>query len=383
MPFPVTYVIEQLAPSETFVRRELDLLRRRNWPIFTRLLVGGKGPLAFALRNCPEGFRWRFLKAACARLGEELFRSPITAARIAKRLPQAASLAQKVVETDSRLIHAQFAGITADLAGIAAHTLGVPWTCAVHAHDVFTAPPRVLFRRLRTAKGVVACSHRAAETVTRCGLPPERISVIYHSLPLNDFPCDTIQTEGVLLSAGRLEPKKGIDTLLRACAILSKRNAQFACVIVGSGREEASLRKLAEKLDLGKTVVFVGWQSQEETRSYLIDASVLVLPSRRTRDGDSDGIANILVEALALGTPIVTTTAAAAPEVIVDTVSGLLVPPDDPERLADALAQALGSKELCLRLSREGRKVAETHFDGSRNIPQLEAFFERVVTPSP
>lgn len=382
MPFPVTYVIEQLAPSETFIRRELDLLRRRNWPIFTRLLTGGKGPLAFALRNCPEGFRWRFAKAACARVGEELFRSPLTAARIAKRLPQAASLAQKIVETESRLIHAQFAGVTADLAGIAARTLGLPWTCAVHAHDVFTAPPRVLCRRLRTARGIVACSQRAADAVTRCGIPPDRVTVIYHSLSLNDFPYDTIQPDGVLLCAGRLEPKKGVDTLLAACAILRQRNTPFTCVIVGTGSAEPALRRLVDKLDLGQSVVFVGWQSQEETRSYLIDASVLALPSRRTPDGDSDGIANILVEALALGTPIVTTTAASAPEVIVDTVSGLLVPPDDPERLADALVRALGSKELCIRLSREGRKVAETHFDGSRNIPQLEAFFARTVTPS-
>lgn len=383
MSFPVTYVIEQLAPSETFIRRELDLLRRRNWPIFTRILVGGKGPLPFALADCPEGFRWRFCVAAASRVAEELVRSPLAAARILRRLPQAASLARKIVETDSLLIHAQFAGVTADLAAIVSRTLGVPWTCAVHAHDVFTASPGQLLRRLRSARGVVACSRRAADAAVGCGLASERVSLVYHSLPLNDFPYDTIQTEGVLLSAGRLVPKKGVDTLLKACALLLKRGLKFTCVIVGTGSEESRLRNLAEKLDLGKTVVFVGWQSQEETISYLIDATVLVLPSRRTRDGDSDGVANILVEALALGTPIVTTTAASAPEVIVDNVSGLLVPPDDPERLADALALVLNSKDLCLRLSREGRKVAEEHFDGSRNIPRLEAFFESAARATP
>lgn len=383
MSFPVTYLLDQMAPSETFIRRELEQLRRRNWPIFTRLLKGGIGPLRYSLLSCPEGFRWRFFKASCARISEELFRAPLVAFRILKHLPQSACLAKKVVDTESQLIHAHFAGITADLAAIAAHTLGLPWTCSVHAHDVFTTEPQTLFRRLRTANGITGCSQLAVQAVIDCGIPAGNVTLIHHGLPLNDFSFDTIQPDGVIFTAGRLERKKGNDTLIRACEILQKRNVNFTCVIAGSGSLFKKLKRLTEKLDLKKAVVFIGWQSQEETRSYLMDASVMALPSRRTRDGDSDGIPNILVEALALGTPVVTTTASAAGEVLVNAVSGLLVPPDDPEQLATALAQALGSKELRIRMAKEGRQAAEKFFDGSKNIQQLEAFFEKAITVAP
>jgi glycosyltransferase involved in cell wall biosynthesis len=382
MAFPVTYLIDQLAPSETFIRREMELLRRRGWPIYTRLLKGGVSPLRYALMSCPEGFRWRFLKAAAARISEEPILSPGVALRLIKRLPQAASLIRKVTDTDSQLIHAHFAGITADLAAVASHALGLPWTCSVHARDVFSCPPDVLKRRLRTAKAITACSQEAARAVTDAGIPQEKVTVIYHGLPLYDFPFDTIHPDELIFTACRLDPKKGLDTLLRACALLKTRGTRFTCVIAGSGPQLNSLKQLTEKLSLADTVVFVGWLSQEETRSHVMDASVLVLPSRRTVDGDRDGIANILIEGLALGTPIVTTTASAASEVIIDNVNGLLVPPDDPARLADALARMLASKELRIRMATAGRQTAEKQFEGSACIQQLEAFFARSASPA-
>lgn len=381
MPFPITYLLDQSVPSETFIRRELDQLRRHNWPIFTRFLKGGTAPLKFALRSCPEGFRWRFFKAAVQRILEELPQSPRSACRILKRLPQAAYLVKKTAEADSRLLHAHFAGLTADLAAIVAHTLVLPWTCAVHAHDVFVSPPRQLLRRLRTAAAIVACSQQAADAVTAAGIPPEKVSVVRHGLPLNDFAFDTIQPDGLVLFTGRLEPKKGADTLIRACALLLTRGLHFTCVIAGDGPCRHALERLSEQLGLIDTVVFVGWQSQEETRSHIMDASMLVLPSRRLGNGDRDGIANVLIEAMALGTPVITSTASAASEVITDNVNGLLVPPDDPERLADILATALTSKELLLRLAKAGRQTVESQFDGSKNIEQLEAFFNQAVAP--
>jgi glycosyltransferase involved in cell wall biosynthesis len=379
MPFPITYVLDQLAPSETFIRRELELLRRREWPVFTRLLKGGVNPLMFAPLSCPEGFRWRFLRAAAARLFAELFRSPRTAFRILKRLPQAVDLTRKILDTDSLLVHAHFAGITADLASIAARALGRPWTCSVHARDVFACPPEILFRRLRGATAIAACSQAAADTVIACGIPSERVSLIRHGLPLNDFPFDTIHPDERLFTACRLELKKGLDTLLRACALLRKRGVRLTCAIAGTGPLLAPLKQLATDLDLSDTVYFLGWLSQEELRSRVMDASVIALPSRRAPDGDRDGIPNILIEALALGTPIVTTTAGAAREVITDSVNGLLVPPDSPQPLADALATLLASKDMRLRLANAGRKTVEALFDGASNIRQLEAFFTRAA----
>ncbi len=375
MPFPITYVLDRLAPSETFIRRELDQLRRREWPVYTRLLNGGVDPLAFSLLSCPEGFRWRFFRAAATRLTAEILRSPRMVLGLLVRLPQAAQLTRQVVETDSILIHAHFAGIAADIAALAARALGRPWTCSVHARDVFAAPPARLRRRLCSAACVTACSQAAADAVIAAGVPRERVSVICHGLPLRDYPFNTIQPEGRLFAACRLEPKKGVDTLVRACALLRERGLHFECAIAGSGALHDSLAALARELKVSDRVAFPGWLSPEEVRSRITDASVVALPSRRTRDGDRDGISNMLLEAMALGTPVVTTAAGAAGEVITDAVNGLLVPPDDPPRLADALAALLTSKTLRARLAAEARRTVEARFDGAANIRKLEAFF--------
>jgi glycosyltransferase involved in cell wall biosynthesis len=230
---------------------------------------------------------------------------------------------------------------------------------------------------------VAACSAAAARAVTDAGFPAEAVSVIRHGLPLYDYPFDTIHPDEVIFTASRLEPKKGLDTLLQACTLLQNRGVRFTCVIAGAGSLLGELKRLADEKGLQGSVVFLGWLSQEETRSQVMDASVLALPSRRLPDGDRDGIANILVEALALGTPVVTTTAGAAPEVIQDGVNGRLVPPDDPARLADALAALLGSKELRIRLATAGRQTAETLFEGAACIRQLEALFHRLAEPVP
>ncbi len=376
-PFPVTCLLDRPAPSETFIRRELELLRQRGWPLTVRILTGTPDALPFAWQALPAADRRALLRAAGRRLREEWPRSPVTALRLLRRLPQAASLLHAVRHDGTRLLHAQFAGITADLTGLAAQTAGLPWSCAVHARDVFAVPPPLLFRRLRGAAAVTACSQQAANAVTACGLPPEKVHVIHHGLPLARFPFDPVRDGQTLFTACRLETKKGIDTLLHACTILARRGTRFSCVIAGSGPLERDLRALARRLSLDTAVIFTGWLSQEEIRTHLTAARAVALPSRRAADGDRDGIANILLEAMALGTPVITTEAGAAGEVLVDRRNGLLVPPDDPDALAGALDALLRSKDTAHALSRAARTTVESRFDAEKNIVALEAFFAR------
>jgi glycosyltransferase involved in cell wall biosynthesis len=373
--FPVTCLLDCPAPSETFIRRELDLLRQRGWPLTVRMLKGAPEALPFTWQALSAADRGALLRAAGRRLRDELPRSPVTAARMLRRLPQAASLLHAVRQDGTCLLHAQFAGITADLAALAAQAAGLPWSCAVHARDVFAAPPPLRFRRLRRAAAITACSQQAANAVTDCGIPSEKVRVIHHGLPLARFPFDPAREGQTLFTACRLETKKGIDTLLHACAILARRGTRFSCVIAGSGPLERDLYALARRLALGAAVTFIGWLPQEEIRARLMTARAVALPSRRAADGDRDGIANILVEAMAIGTPIVTTEAGAAGEIIADRLNGRLVPPDDPDALAGALDELLRSKDTAHVLSRAARATVESRFDAEKNIAALEAFF--------
>ncbi|MBR4172074.1 MAG: glycosyltransferase [Kiritimatiellae bacterium] len=378
-PFPLIYLIDRLVPSETFIWREVEQLRRRDWHLYTWTLKGGNSPLPFSYRNSLAGFRWRFFRIASKRIFSELFRNPVSALRILHRLPQAAALVGKTLQDDCRLIHAEFAGITADLAGIAAETIRIPWSCAVHAHDVFTRTPRQIWRRLRTAVRIVACSRQAANCVLEAGYPSEQVDVIHHGLRLNDFCFDSFLRERTFFTACRLSPKKGIDTLLYACRILQDRGQEFSCVIAGDGPLQSQLEQLRNRLGLQETVEFIGWQSQEAIRFRIQEATLLILPSRRTKDGDRDGIANILVESMALGTPVLTTTAGAADELINDEETGFLVPPDDPEKLAERMERVLLQPEALQPLIKKARQTIEERFDGHRNVQALETFFHRCL----
>ncbi len=379
MPFTVTIVLDKPAPSETFIQREIEPLRCRNWPIYTCFLHGGHTLLESALGKCPARYRWRFCKAACRRVLEELLHSPLTALRIIRRVPQIAHLIKLSAESGSRLLHAHFAGITADMVAIAAYALEVPWSCSVHAQDVFTVDSRQTRRRLRTAAGVTGCSQKAVDMVLAAGMSGARVVKIHHGLPLTEYPPrTTAPRQSSIFTAARLEAKKGLDTLLSACALLRDRGVEFACEIAGSGTLEADLRRLAQRLGVEKLVTFTGWLTAAETRSCVVAASVVALPSRRLTSGDSDGIANILLEAMALGTTVVTTDAGAATEVVVDGVSGVVVAPDDPAALADALAAVLECATLRANLTRAARRIIEERFDAAVTIQALESFFVKV-----
>jgi glycosyltransferase involved in cell wall biosynthesis len=380
MPFVVTYLIDRFAPSETFIRREIEQLRRRNWTVFTRLLNdNGDQQLKFALFSCPDGFRMRFCRAAAGRILEELPRNPLVALRILKRLPQTGTLIKKTLECESRLIHSHFSGITADMAAIAARTLGINWSCSVHASDIYTVSSAVTRRRLAGAVAIAACSRKVMQATIDTGIPAERVHLIRHGLPMNDFPLNTIRPEEFIFTACRLNHKKGLDTLLKACAALAERGIDTPCVIAGAGADEFKLKKLRGALNLNDRVFFKGWLSPEETRTYLRNSICTVLPSRRAANGDRDGIANILVESLALGSPVITTNAGSADEFIQNGINGLLIEPDNHLTLADAIDKVLKSEPLRRQFIEEGRRTAEICFDGASNIQKMEALFDYAV----
>lgn len=374
--FPILYMLDRPAKSETFIQREIEQLHRKNWPVHVCFLQGGTNPLKFSFFACPSGYRTRLLKVALKRVCLEFIHHPLDALRLLRRIPQAGSMVQELLEYNGELIHAHFAGMTALLASVVAEAMNIPWTCSVHAKDVFTVSRENLFRRIGSAAGICACSELAAQAVRDAGVPEEKVVMIHHGLHMNDYSYDTIQPDGIIFTACRLEPKKGLDVLLKACALIKEEGLTFSCIIAGSGPMSESLKKTRIRLGLMDTVDLIGWQSQEETRSLLMDSTVLALPSRVMPNGDRDGIANILLEAMAIGTPVVTTTAGAATEVIENGVNGWIVPPDDPVALAAALRHTLEARRECITVASNARRTIEQNFDEYKNIRQLERFFQ-------
>lgn len=367
----IIYVLHRNEPSETFIRREIDALQARGLPL-TVYTLDPPTPAT----GVPATLQRALLRALAVRL----LTPPVSLTyglRLIRHTPHALRLASVASSLPSPRLHAQFAWAAADASGLAAAALGIPWTCSVHAWDVFTRPPRETRARLATAVKITACTDRARNALHAARIPASRIHLIRHGL---DPACLTFvptRSGDRIAAVGRLVPKKGFDTLLTACADVRRRGVPFECTLVGDGPDRTSLEQMAKTLGIADAVRFSGWLPAVEAQRVITDATVLALPSRRLANADSDGFANVLSEAMFLGTPVITTAAGAATELLADHANARIVPPDDPTALAAALTDLLTDPNTRLRLAVAARKTAEAHLDQQRLIDQWVAFLNR------
>ncbi len=186
-----------------------------------------------------------------------------------------------------------------------------------------------------------------------------------------------------LLSVGRLVEKKGHRYLVEAVALLRQRGIAARAVMVGDGPERPALVDLIARHQLQDTVHLHPPVTQTELRALLPEADLFVLPCVVAADGDRDGIPVSLMEAMAAGLPVVSTTVSGIPE-LVDETTGVLVPPRDAPALAAALAALLDDPERRQRLGANGPLVVRERFDIAHSARQLaELFRTAVVDASP
>jgi glycosyltransferase involved in cell wall biosynthesis len=169
-------------------------------------------------------------------------------------------------------------------------------------------------------------------------------------------------------------PKKGLDILLRALAALPSDLA-WRFVHIGAGGEQDALSTLAAQLGIERRCTWKGSMDQQGVLEEYRMADLFALACRVTDDGDRDGLPNVLVEAASQQLAVVSTTISAIPELFVDGVSGLLVPPEDVPALAEALARAIRDPQLRQRLGRAAEARVRADFDYTSSIRQLTALF--------
>jgi glycosyltransferase involved in cell wall biosynthesis len=285
-------------------------------------------------------------------------------------------LAAHVVDArDLRELHAHFADRAATIALVASRLLRRPFTLSVHAGaDIFVRP--VLLREKCTAaRHVVTCtSHNKAHLARLVGDGLDRkITTIPHGLDLDGYRPGSAAHDGLplVLAVGQLAERKGFAHLVAACAVLRGQGGRFACRIIGRGPQRAELEELIATLSLGDVVSLAGALSHEAVVDQYRQATMVVLPCVRTSDGDVDGIPNVLVEAMALGLPVVSSDLPAIRELITDGVDGLLVPAGDAERLASAVRRILDDARLRRRLGGEARRAVVERFDVETNVRRL------------
>ena len=283
-------------------------------------------------------------------------------------------LAQRLLDDGVAHLHAHFISAPAAVAEQAAHLAGVPFSISAHAKDIYLSEARELRLRLDAARFTVTCTE-ANRAVLSALAPQAAVHRLYHGVDHARFhPGRRLLADGappMIVSVGRLRPKKGLDLLVRACARLRDAGQAFTCDIVGYGPEQGSLQALIDALGLGDQVRLVGKLSRDEVIERYARAAIYVQPARIAADGDRDGIPNVLLEAMAMGLPVVATRVSGIPELVRAGVNGVLVEPEDPVQLANAIAQLLRQPRACAELGCRARDTVVEVFDNDRNLRLL------------
>lgn len=281
-------------------------------------------------------------------------------------------IARRALAADVRHIHVHFA-YNADPALHAAALAGVP--CSVHAHawDIFHESQAPLLRsRLERAAAVTSESEHNVSHLRR-ELPGVHVEHSPPGMPLG--PAATVSPDGPIVSVARLISKKGLDVLIDALPHVLSEASEVSVDVLGDGPLREALELQARALGLGERFVLRGSVPSDVVQAALGSCSMFVLPCRIDADGDRDGLPTVFIEALARGVPVITTDIVGISELVRDGETGLLVPPDDPEALAEAILALRADPDWARRLGRAGRElVAERHSEAAA-VRRLQTLF--------
>ncbi|MFQ5599011.1 MAG: glycosyltransferase family 4 protein [Candidatus Krumholzibacteriia bacterium] len=288
-------------------------------------------------------------------------------------------------------VHAHWATVPCTQAAFISRLLGIDYSFTAHAFDIFLTDG-ALGRKLSDASFAVTCTQYNVgflrEALRRVDPVADPCKAVcnYHGVSTTNPLLQPRRNGGpkrgspaLILTIGRLVEQKGFGDLIRAVRLLRDEGRDVRLEIIGKGPLQDELRELSRQLSLQDQVCFGGGMPLREVLDRVATADVFALPSVIGSDGDRDGIPNVLIEALALEVPAVSTRVSGIPELVRHEETGLLVEPHDPHGLAEAIARILDDPELGCRLGRGGRRRVQSVWDVTTNVHQLvDIFRERV-----
>jgi glycosyltransferase involved in cell wall biosynthesis len=378
--------------GEPFVATEIRALERRGWEVIV-VPVRASGDIvhseAAGLRVratgllSPSVLAGAFAEAvshprraagALGRLGGS--RSLGVLLKNLSVVPKALWLARQARALDAEHIHAHWAGTSATMALLAGRVSGIPWSLTAHRWDI--AQNNLLGPKAREARFIRAISEHGREELAGLVASPGWSPWLLHMGV--ELPGIAQRNESApplrVLTAARLVEKKGHVHLLEALRLLEERGVDVRAALAGGGPLAEVLAAHAAEAGIQDRLEFLGTVSHEDLLAGLSSGrwDAAVLPSVVTASGELEGIPVSLVEAMAAGLPVVGTETGGIPELLRDG-AGILVPPGNPEALADALQELAGDVSLRARLGAAGRRRIEEEFAVDAVAGELDARF--------
>jgi glycosyltransferase involved in cell wall biosynthesis len=304
---------------------------------------------------------------------KDLLRDP-TPNRI-RRFGQALVLAAEAPR-DVDWLHAHFLHTPASVTRYAALLRELPWSGSAHAKDIWTTPEWEKREKLAACEWLVTCT--AANQRHLAALAPAgRVELVYHGIDSQRFPpAPARQAVGpvTILSVCRLVEKKGVDVLLEALARLPA-SLDWRFVHVGGGPLAARMKRRAQTLGIADRIDWRGALAQDEVLLEYRAADLFALASRVAHDGDRDGLPNVLAEAQSQGLACVATRVSAIPELVRDSVTGVLVEENDAAALARAIEEMIAQPARRRALGAAGQARVRAEFGCERNLDRLAEKF--------
>jgi len=228
---------------------------------------------------------------------------------------------------------------------------------------------------LQAADWITCCSRSTLQEAEQIAPEIESVASVIHNArripePVRD---PRLPDKPGLLCLGRLSAEKGFDVVLTALAELTSRVAEARLAIAGDGPEREALTAQASALGLSRRVDFLGWVAPDQIPALIAAAAVVVVPSRW------EGFGLAALEAALMARPVVASDVGGLREVVEDGVTGLLVPPESSDRLADAIEHLLTHPETAVKMGLAGRRRAVREFGWPQHVDAYDQLYRKLT----
>ena len=296
-----------------------------------------------------------------------------------RRWGQACVLANELPD-DIKWIHTHYLHTPCSVARYASKLLNMNWSFSAHAKDIWTSPKWELQGKLADASWGVTCTKHNVSFLKKLANNPSKIELLYHGLDFSRFPNPPARKIEIhkpvrIISIGRAVEKKGYRDLLKALSQIKDDN-RWSFDHIGGGKLTDQLKVQARKLGIEKRITWHGAKDREFVIKSLCEADVFVLPSIAAKSGDMDGLPNVIMEAQAVGLPIISTNISAIPEIVDNGENGILVNERNPKELAKALATLINDANLRIRLGENGAESVKKRFSCDPFLDTLAGKFK-------
>jgi D-inositol-3-phosphate glycosyltransferase len=237
---------------------------------------------------------------------------------------------------------------------------------------------------LKRANRIITVSKETMKYVLKLGADKTKTSVIYNGVDTNYFhpvkkgesrkKLGLPKNRRIILSVRRLVYKNGLDTLIESVPLLTRDNPDLLFVVAGKGPSRKLIEDRIKELGIDANIKLTGFVPDRLLPLYYDAADYFILPS-----ASGEGLPLVLLEAMACGLPVIATTVGGTPEIIKHMKNGVLVPPRNPEAMAETMAKILSEERLGPTIGEEARRIVENRFTWEENLRQLQDIYKKFV----